>query len=345
MYQAYFGLQRLPFPYTPDPTNYFPIASHDEAFEHLQQFIREGEGFAVVSGAAGVGKTLLAHRLLDVLTNGQQPIFLTNPHGKHVADLFQAVLYDLSLPFEGTPEQELRLRLTDYIMERFAQGERTILIIDEAQHLSADQFEELRLLTNLESRRIKAVQVVLLGQPLLTSILDRPGFEPLAQRIGAVLRLKPLTNEECLEYIHGQITRAGGDAESIISADGLAEICERVGGVPRRINQLTHRALALAFLNQCASIDAEIVTEAAEQLFLPRSRRSLVLHHTAPVFPENERPKSEASQEIPVPESEKTHVVEVGAGDSETIELHAAAPGFAAFGGGKSPWPNNPRRA
>jgi len=329
MYEAYFDLKRRPFPNTPNPADYFPGGGHEEAFKLLTGFLADGDGIALVVGSAGCGKTLLGHRLLDVLRPTQQPIFLTNNHTATVAALYQAILYDLSLPFEGASEQELRLRVTDFLMERFSEGERTVLLIDEAQHLCETQMEELRLLTNLESRRQKAIQVVLLAQPKLAVTLERPDHELMSQRVGVVARLAPFTSDEVLEYIHAQLERAGGSADAIFTAGALVELCERSAGVPRRINQLAHRAMLLAFGLQAGAVDAEHVSAAADQLLLPRSRRGLVVHHSEAVL------ESASPRRFTVPDPlvdspvGPSHVFEVGADvgvidDPATVKLSSA---------------------
>lgn len=313
MYEAYFDLKRRPFPNTPNPSDYFPGGGHESAFKLLNGFLADGDGIALLVGPAGVGKTLLGHRLLDVLKPTQQPIFLTNNHTATVSALYQAILYDLSLPFQGLSEQELRLKVTDFLMERFSEGERTVVLFDEAQHLCDEQMEELRLLTNLESRRQKAIQVVLLGQPKLAVMLERPDQEPMSQRVGVVARLCPFTSDEILEYVHNQLERAGGSADAVFTAGALVELCERSAGVPRRINQLGHRAMLLAFGLQAAAVDAEHVSSAADQLLLPRSRRGLVVHHSEAVL-ESAMPRR-FSVPDPLVESPSSpaHVYEVGA--------------------------------
>lgn len=334
MYEAYFDLKRRPFSNTPNPADYFPGGGHEEAFKLLNGFLSDGDGIALVVGPAGVGKTLLGHRLLDVLRPTQQPIFLTNNHTATVSALYQSILYDLSLPFHGASEQELRLRVTDFLMERFSEGERTVLLIDEAQHLGEEQMEELRLLTNLESRRQKAIQVVLLAQPKLAVMLERPDHEAMSQRVGVVSRLTPFTSDEILEYVHAQLERAGGSADAVFTASALVELCERSAGIVRRINQLGHRAMLLAYGLQAGAVDAEHLSSAADQLLLPRSRRGLVVHHSDAVL-ESASPRRFT---IPDPLVESptgpSHVFEVGADfgtsvhdDPATVKLaNVAAP-------------------
>ena len=177
-----FGLRQRPFPGTPDSSCYYPATGHERALARLQQGIAEGEGFLLLSGEPGTGKTLLCHCLLDRLGPSFQAVFLINSHFPNRAGLLQAILYDLGLAYEGRGEQELRLALTEHLVNGFSSGRSTVVLIDEVQHLNADHFEELRLLGNLESRAGKALQVILVGQPKILETLKQPELAALRQR-------------------------------------------------------------------------------------------------------------------------------------------------------------------
>src|SRR5262249_39251723 len=156
-----------PFRPTPDSTCYYPATCHERALHQLLQGLRDDEGIVVLTGEPGTGKTLLCHCLLERLGPDVTSVLLTNTHFRDRAALLQAILYDLSLPYEGRTEQEMRLALTDFLLSNYAAGRRTVLLADEAQHLTTEVLEELRLLANLESRQGKAVQVVLAAHPSL----------------------------------------------------------------------------------------------------------------------------------------------------------------------------------
>ncbi len=156
MYQAHFGLRQRPFPATPDPARYYPATSHERAIARLLHGLTDGEGVAVLTARTGTGKTLLCHCLLERLGSDVNLVFLTNSHFGDRAGLLQAILYDLSLPYQDRGEQEMRLTLTDHLLRSYQEGQSTILILDEAQHLTPDLLEELRLLGNLEARSGKA---------------------------------------------------------------------------------------------------------------------------------------------------------------------------------------------
>jgi general secretion pathway protein A len=278
MYEQFFDLKRRPFGATPDPTTYFPAPGHEEALALMRSCVEERDGLGVLIGPPGSGKTLLCRLLAQSLDRSHHAVFLCNTHMASVESMIQAILYDLALPIEGLREQELRLRLIDFIMEKFNGGGRTLLLIDEAQNLSEDQLEELRLLTNLEGRSDKAVQAMLFGLGSLAVSLQAPAMEAFRQRVAVVARLRPLDEDEVVEYVRRQIAGAGGSCEDIFTAHALSEVCEHSRGIPRRVNQLCHRAMLLAFAHESGTVDAQYVHAAAEQLRLPTAEPEL--HHS-----------------------------------------------------------------
>jgi type II secretory pathway predicted ATPase ExeA len=262
MYQQHFGLRQRPFPATPDPACYYPATSHERALSRLQRGLEDGEGLLLLTGGAGTGKTLLCHCLLDRLGPATARVLLTNSHFPDRAALLQAVLFDLSLPYQGLGEQELRLALTDHLLKSFAAGRRTVLVLDEAQHLGVDLLEELRLWSNLEAPRGKALQVVLAGQPPLLETLGRPEATPLRQRLVVRARLEALGVQEAADYLLHHLRLAGGRPERLLADDAAELLARRTGGVPRLLNQAGHQALALAGEAGAAQVDVEAVLEA-----------------------------------------------------------------------------------
>src|SRR5690606_7811492 len=250
--------------------------------------VNEGEGIGVLLGPPGSGKTLLCHMLLDALSSTFSSVLLNNVHGDSVSSLLQAILYDLGLPYENRSEQELRLAVADFMIQRFAEGSRTLILVDEAQNLSIEQLEELRLLTNLEGKREKAVQVLLFGQETLGEKLETLRLESFRQRIAVLAWLSPLEAEQSIEYIRALIANAGASADTIFTANALCEICERSEGIARRINQLCHRSMLLAYAHESGTVDAPYVEAAAAQLYFHGARH--VSH-----LPERESHHSESS--------------------------------------------------
>src|ERR1019366_1502431 len=160
MYEQRFGLTRRPFPPTPDTGFYYPATIHESALAALARGINEDEGFVLLTGMPGTGKTLVGYTLLDRLDKQVHSAFLNNSHFADRAALLQAILYDLGLPHEAATEQLLRLRLTEQLLQNRAEGRRTLIVIDEAHHLNADLLEELRLQANVEAGGGKAIQFV-----------------------------------------------------------------------------------------------------------------------------------------------------------------------------------------
>lgn len=262
MDEKHFGLNLRPFRGTPDLEAYYPATGHERALAELQQALADDEGLALLTGAPGTGKTLLAHCLLERLGPDLTCAFLTHSHFRDRAGLLQAILYDLSLPYEGKGEQELRLALTDFVLKNYAEGRRTLVLVDEAQHLSADLLEELRLLSNLESRQGKALQVVLVAQPTLLETIKQAELAVFAQRLAARASLDPLGLHEAADYLVQQLRRAGGDPEALIVDEALTLLARATSGVPRLLNRAAHQAFTLAQAAGASQVDAEAAVEA-----------------------------------------------------------------------------------
>jgi type II secretory pathway predicted ATPase ExeA len=262
MYPTHFGLRQRPFPATPDPARYYPATSHERAIARLLGGLADGEGVMVLTGAPGTGKTLLCHCLLERLGSRTSVVFLTNSHVSSRAGLLQAILYDLSLPYEGRGEQEMRLALTDHLLRGFEQGRGTLLIVDEAQHLTPDILEELRLLGNLEARSGKALRVLLVGQPALLETLRRPELTALWQRLAIRVEVEPLALQEAADYLLHHVRSAGGRPERLFADEALELLSRQTRGVPRLLNQAAHQALNLAAEAGSAQVDAEATLEA-----------------------------------------------------------------------------------
>ncbi len=268
MYETHFQLRQRPFPATPDPARYYPATSHERAIARLLGGLADGEGVLALMGAPGTGKTLLCHCLLERLGSRTNTAFLTNSHAGSRAALLQAILYDLSLPYEGRGEQEMRLALTDHLLRVYEQGYSTILIVDEAQHLTPDLLEELRLLGNLEARSGKAIQVVLVGQSALWETLKLPEMAALRQRLAVRAEVEPLALQEAADYLLHHVRIAGGRPERLFADDALELLSRQTRGVPRLLNQAAHQALNLAAEAGAAQVDIEAALEALALLDL-----------------------------------------------------------------------------
>jgi len=273
---THFGLRQRPFRATPDTALYYPATGHEVALAELRRALDEEEGLALHTGGPGTGKTLLAYRLIEGLAESTRAVFVTNTHYQLRSDLLQAILFDLSLPYAGRSEQELRLALTDSCLEHFQGGGKTVVIVDEAHHLAADHLEELRLLSNLEGRHGKAMQVILLGLPHLRQKLDEPMYAAIRQRIAVRATLEPLTLEESADYLMHHIRIAGGRPERIFDDESL-ELLARAGrGIPRLLNQAGHAALNLAASAGSRQVDVEAALEAIASLGLALEEEAAV---------------------------------------------------------------------
>jgi type II secretory pathway predicted ATPase ExeA len=268
MYEERFGLTRRPFPPTPDTALYYPATVHETALAALTRGLAEDEGFVLLTGAPGSGKTLLGYILLERLDSKTATAFLSHSHFADRSALLQAILYDLGLPHEATTEQLLRLRLTEHLLKICAEGGRTLIAIDEAHHLSADLLEELRLLANLEAGGSKAVQFVLFALPSILTTLKQPELCALHQRIAVRPVLGALEVEEACDYLLHHLRSAGGKPDTIIDDTALEVLARGAHGVPRCLNQAAHQALTLADDGAMAKVDAEAALEALAQLGL-----------------------------------------------------------------------------
>jgi type II secretory pathway predicted ATPase ExeA len=266
MYEAHFGLRQRPFRAIPDSERYYPATSHEHGLAQALQAIQDEEGLILITGDAGTGKTLLGHCLLDRLGEKVSSAFLTNSHFGSRAGLLQAMLYDLGLPYAGLTEEELRLALTDFLLKTFEAGKHTVLIVDEAQHLTPDLLEEVRLLGNLEGGQGRALTAVLLAQPSLCETLAAPVLAVFQQRLAVSVRLEPLGVHEAADYLVHQIRAAGGNPSKLFSDEALEILARETQGVPRLLNRAAHQALTLAFTAGAELVDAEVALEALGQL-------------------------------------------------------------------------------
>lgn len=267
MYETRFGLQRRPFPAIADDAFYYPATGHEAALATLARAVHDEEGLALVCGDPGTGKTLLGYCLSERLANEAVCAFLPNSHLADRSALFQALLFDLKLPYEDGSEQVLRLRVTSYLLETSV-AKRTVLLIDEAHHLSLDLLEELRLLGNLEAAGKKALQAILLAQPVLMEKLACPELNALRQRLTTQVQLEPLGIDESVDYLLHHLRHAGGRPEQIIDEAGLEVLARGTKGIPRLLNQAGHQALLLADAAEANIVDAEAALEALSALGL-----------------------------------------------------------------------------
>jgi general secretion pathway protein A len=268
MYPKHFGLTHRLFRPAPDGTLPGLVTSREPLADRVTATLRDGDGIALVTGAAGVGKTFLARTVAERLEGPFTTVWVGNSHLRDSAALLQAVLFDLDLPYQGRSEQELRLAVTESLMTASQTGRPLLVIIDDAHHLAAVLLEELRLLGNLETPDGKMLHVLLSGLPDLTAVLRQPALVSLAQQVGAVVGLEPLNPDEALAFLETEVTRAGGRVERLLSDEAAEVLIEHARGLPRLLARLTDRAFRLSAQAGQRCVDAEAVLAAVDDLRL-----------------------------------------------------------------------------
>jgi general secretion pathway protein A len=264
MYERYFHLRDQPFRLTPDPRYLYLGTKHREGFAHLLFAMREGSGFVAVTGEVGTGKTTLVRALLRETHQDDLAVaYIFNPV-LSPTELLQTINAEFGLPSRTTSKKELTEMLNNFLLAQKADGARAVVIVDEAQNLDQPVLEQLRLLSNLETETEKLLQIILLGQPELRDVLDRPDLRQLSQRVALRWHLEPLDRRECHKYVRHRLRVAGGD-ELLFEPKALDVIYEYSAGLPRLVNILAHRALLVAFTQGAKSIGpAEVGLAAAE---------------------------------------------------------------------------------
>ncbi len=264
---ARFGLGLRPFSPLPDTAAYVPNAGSEAALTALRQAFDSREPAALLEGAPGLGKTTVALKFLESLPPEVARIAVPSARFTHPSDLFQTLLFDLDAPYRGLSETELRLAVTDRLLTQLKVGP-TVVVLDEAQHLSDAILEELRLLGNLASRATQGLFVVLVGLPTFRPRLAGPGLAGFGQRLAVRAILEPLSAEESAEYLTGQLKAARARKLNVLSGEARDALAAACGGVPRVLNQAAGLAFSLAEASGGRAVDLEAALGALEQLGL-----------------------------------------------------------------------------
>jgi general secretion pathway protein A len=292
MYLEYYGLEQAPFSITPDPHYVFLSEHHRDALAHLLYGIQQGGsgGFVQLTGEVGTGKTTLSRLLLNQLPENTHAALVLNPRLEPL-ELLQTICEELHLPVGGATSaaagkgkknnaaskppggKVLFDTLSAYLLDAYANGDKVVLIIDEAQNLSAEALEQVRLLTNLETETQKLLQIILIGQPELRDTLARPELRQLAQRITARYHLRPLDEAGTAAYLRHRLNIAGA-SRFPFAADAVRRVYQRSGGVPRLINVIAERALLGGYAHDLLTIDAKTVERAADEALAPAAHQS-----------------------------------------------------------------------
>lgn len=262
MYKRFYNLQRNPFEITPDPSFLFATKAHNEALATLYYGVKRRKGFVVMTGEVGTGKTLLVRCLLHILTMAQVSFAYVFNSRLSPMEFLQYVAGDFGLATAGKSKSELLLTLANYVIDRSQKGLTTVLVVDEAHHLSEDVLEEIRLLTNMESPQQKMLQILLVGQEELDEKLDSTNLRQLKQRIALRSHLGPLDLEQTVGYIHRRLELAGSkNPGDIFSIEAVLEIFRQSRGLPRLINTICENALIHGYARQLKSIPPSVIEE------------------------------------------------------------------------------------
>jgi len=269
MYKSFYSLQKNPFELPPDPAFLFSTKGHNEALATLYYGVRRRKGFVVLTGEVGTGKTLLIRSLLQLLRlSSINCAYVFNCRLAPI-EFLHYVAGDFSLPVTGKSKAEILLALGRFLVSQFQKGLTTVLVVDEAHHLSVDVLEEIRLLTNLETAREKLLQILLVGQPELDEKLDSVELRQLKQRIALRSNLTPLDLEETYGYIRKRMQVAGNaNADAIFPMETILEVHRMSGGIPRIINTLCENALIHGYARQLSRLSPEVIERVAHDFRL-----------------------------------------------------------------------------
>ncbi len=267
MYLEFFGLHERPFTITPDPRYLYMSERHAEALAHLIYGVTESDGFIVLTGEVGTGKTTLVRSLLQRMPAEADVALVLNPQ-LTAAEFLTVILkeLDVPLPDEADSCRALTESLNTYLLDAHSRGRRTIAVVDEAQNLSAEVLEQIRLLTNLETARHKLLQIVLIGQPELRELLARSDLRQLAQRVTARYHLLPLSLGEATQYLDHRLSIAGA-LQPILLPPAKKRIHQLAQGIPRLMNLIADRALLGAWSREQREVDRRLVDAAAAEVF------------------------------------------------------------------------------
>lgn len=287
MYESHYGLTAKPFQLTPDPAFFFASKWHKRAMSYLQYGLSQAEGFIVITGGIGTGKTTIANSLLADIEDDIVAAQIVTPK-LNPDELVKMVVSKFEIDVAGKTKTDLLEALESYLFSLSKQDKRALLLVDEAQNLPLETIEELRMLSNFQKDGKPLLQSFLLGQEELQPILRAPNMEQFRQRIVASCHLAPLSVEEAREYIEYRLHNAGWNGSSLFSDVAYQRIHDFTTGVPRKINTLMDRVLLYGFLEELehldeAAVDA-VVSEVKEEMFtpepqLPKSVKDEVANH------------------------------------------------------------------
>jgi len=266
MYAEFFKLTGLPFQLTPDSRFFFESSVHSKAMAHLTYGLNQGEGFIVITGDVGAGKTTLVEHLCSSLDPNRYTIAKISTTQTSADDTLRMVAAGYGIKTEGVEKAVLLQKLEATLVNNYRAGRRSLLVIDEAQNLTVPALEELRMLSNFVVGNTPPLQSFLLGQPQFRPIMALPELEQLRQRVLASYHLGPLSEAETRAYVEHRLTRVGWQDDPHFSDEAFQQIYVATGGVPRKINTLCSRLMLFGFLEETHAINEEMVGQVAEEL-------------------------------------------------------------------------------
>src|SRR6516162_2040873 len=265
VYLDYYGLTEPPFDITPNPRFLFYSAKHREAFNHLLYGIRERKGFVQLTGEVGAGKTTLCRAMLEQLDSHFATALILNPV-MSPDELMKAVAVEFGLPVNGLDKLDTLAVINQFLLRLVEQGKDAVLIIDEAQDLTDELLEQVRLLSNLETDNRKLLQIILMGQPELRDRLNNPRLRQLRQRITVRYHLLPLNRQEIGHYVQHRLQVSGGTGNPAFTRAALWRVHRYTQGVPRLVNAVCDKALLAGFVQQRERIDFGMIGQAVREL-------------------------------------------------------------------------------
>jgi general secretion pathway protein A len=265
VYLEYYKLKHAPFDITPNPRFLFHSSKHREAFNHLLYGIRERKGFVQLTGEVGAGKTTLCRALLDQLDSHFSTALILNPV-LSADELIQAIATEFGLNVKGEDRRETVSAISEFLLRQLEYGKETVLIIDEAQNLTEDLLEQVRLLSNIETDDRKLLQIVLMGQPELRDRLNSPRLKQLRQRITVRFHLAPLSRAEVAQYIQHRLQVSGANGVPCFTPPAVWRVFNYSGGIPRLVNAVCDKALLAGFIQSRDRINYAMVGRAIREL-------------------------------------------------------------------------------